>query len=212
VGLVTCPFCRELFTKGETKQCPACGLALTEMAKLPPSHEALQEDEDEFGIPRQPHLEPLPLLYLGRGRGALSILAVLGFIAFFSPWVDMTAPEIMVLSGADLARRSGWIWGAAVAWFVLLPMVVTRRSIDKMRGARVATAFLAAVPVVTTTILYLRPPHGRYVPLRFQWGWGLFACWGIGMVATALAIRFGGRIDDIRVKRGALVGRGETLH
>jgi hypothetical protein len=182
------------------------------MTKLPLSHDALAEDEDEFGIPRQPHLEPLPALYLVRGRGALSILAVLGLIAFFSPWVDMTAPEIDVLSGADLARRAGWIWGAGVAWFVLLPVVITRRSIDKMRGARVAAAFLSAVPVVTTSILFLRPPHGRHIPLRFQWGWGLVAFWAIGLVATALAVRVGGRIDDIQVKRGAVVGRGETLH
>ena len=138
--------------------------------------------------------------------------AVLGFAVFFAPWVNMTAPEIRLLSGADLARRSGWIWGACVGWFVLFPMTITRRSIDQMRGARVAAAFLSFIPVITVSILWLMPPHARYVPIRFDWGWGLYATWVLGLIATVAAVRFGGRIDDIKVGRGALAARGETLH
>jgi hypothetical protein len=200
-----------MFAQGEAEVCPACGLALTDMARLPPSHDAAAE-EDDFGIPVQPHLEPLPLAYMRRGKGILAAAAILGFVAFFAPWVNMTSPETHVLSGADLARRSGWIWGAAVGWFVLLPMVVTRRSIDQMRGARVAAAFLSAVPAVTTSILWLMPPHSRYVPIRFDWGWGLYANWLFGVLAVLVSIRFGGRIDDIRVSRGNLRKAGETLH
>jgi hypothetical protein len=208
--LIACPFCHELFARGEAKECPACGLLLTDVSKLPMSHDAMAEDD--FGIPRQPHLEPLSWFEVRRGRGILLLGAVLGFAAFFAPWVDMTSPEIQLLSGADLAKRIGWIWGAGVAWFVLLPMTITRRSIDQMRGARVAAAFLSAVPMVTTSILWLHPPHARYVTIRFVWGWGLYATWLLGLVATAVSIRFGGRVDDIKVSRGALAGRGETLH
>jgi hypothetical protein len=211
-NLIACPFCRELFAKGETDVCPSCGLKLTELARLPPSLDAAREDD--FGIPIQPHLEPLPLSYMRRGKGILLGAAVLGFVAFFAPWVNMTSPETHVLSGADLARRSGWIWGAAVGWFVLLPMVFTRRSIDQMRGARVAAAFLSAVPAVTTSILWLMPPHSRYIPIRFDWGFGLYADWFLGVMATVVATRFGGRIDDIEVSRGTLAGGKdrETLH
>jgi hypothetical protein len=99
-----------------------------------------------------------------------------------------------------------------VGWFVLLPTVVSRRSIDQMRGARVAAAFLSAVPLVTTSILWFLPPRGGRVPVRFEWGWGLYVTWAVGLVATAVAVRFGGRIDDIRVTRGGLAGKGETLH
>ncbi len=82
-----------------------------------------------------------------------------------------------------------------------------------MRGARVAAAFLAAIPVVTTAMLYMLPPQGRrYVPIRFEWGWGLYATWAIGVAALLVAIRFGGRIDDIKVSRGRVAGSGETLH
>jgi hypothetical protein len=173
------------------------------------SHDAMAEDD--FGIPIQPHLEPLPWFEVRRGRGVLLIGAVLGFIAFFGPWVNMSSPEIVLLSGADLAKRIGWIWGAGVAWFVLFPMTITRRSIDQMRGARVAAAFLSAVPVLTVSILWLRPPHARY-PIRFEWGWGFYATMIMGLIATFAAVRFGGRIDDIKVARGAVAGRGETLH
>jgi hypothetical protein len=210
--LVACPFCREMFEKGEAAACPACGLALTDLDKLPPSHDALAE-ADDFGIPRQPHLEPLPRWYMGRGKGLLIAASLLGLAAFFMPWIDMTAPEIRVLSGADLARgRIGWIWSAAVAWFVLLPMVASRPSIDKMRGARVAAAFLSAIPVVSTSILYLMPPHSRYVPLRYQFGFGFFATWVIGVVSILVSVRFGGKIDDIAVTRGRVAGSGEPLH
>jgi hypothetical protein len=208
--LIACPFCHELFARGEAQVCPACGLTLTDASKLPLSHDAMAEDD--FGIPIQPHLEALPWFEMRRGRGVLLAGAVLGFVAFFAPWVNMTSPEIHLLSGVDLAKRSGWIWGAAVAWFILFPMTLTRRSIDQMRGARVAAAFLSAIPVVTVSILWLRPPHTRYVPIRFEWGWGLYATMVLGLVATFAAVRFGGRIDDIKVARGAVAGRGETLH
>ena len=190
--------------------CPACGLTLTDLSKLPMSHDAMAEDD--FGIPMQPHLETLPWFEVRRGRGVLLAGAVLGFVAFFAPWVNMTSPEIHLLSGADLAKRSGWIWGAGVAWFILFPMTLTRRSIDQMRGARVAAAFLSAVPVLTVSILWLMPPHTRYVPIRFDWAWGLYATLILGLVATFAAVRFGGRIDDIKVARGVVAGRGETLH
>jgi hypothetical protein len=124
----------------------------------------------------------------------------------------MTSPETVALSGLMLAKRTGWIWGAAVGWFVLFPMAVTRRSIDQMRGARVAAAFLSAVPVITASILLLRPPHARFVPLRFEWGWGIYATMIFGLVATAVAVRLGGRVDDIRVDRGSSGGPRDMLH
>jgi hypothetical protein len=184
--------------------CPACGLGLMDLSKLPLSRDALAEEaaQDPYGVPQRPELEPLAWHFWQRGRGALVAVAVLGLVAFFGPWVDMTSPEIQELSGFLLAKRTGWIWGAAVGWFVLLPTVITRRSIDQMRGARVAAAFLTAVPLVTAAILLLRPPHARHVPVRFDWGWGIYATFVLGLLGTAVSIRFGGRVDDITVSRG----------
>jgi hypothetical protein len=146
-----------------------------------------------------------------RGKGILVLGAFFGLLVFFAPWVAMTVPEVRLLSGAELARRTGWIWAAAAAWFVLLPMAFTRRTIDKMRGARVAAAFLSAVPVLTCSILWLVPPRARYVPIRFEWAWGLYATWIVGAVAVATSIRFGGKVDG-----GSLpdlpTGEERTLH
>src|SRR5437899_1351191 len=58
----------------------------------------------------------------------------------------------------------------------------------------------------------LMPPHARYVPIRVDWGWGFHATWVLGLLATAAAVRLGGRIDDIKVDRGRVTGSGETLH
>jgi hypothetical protein len=204
VALLACPFCREMFEPNERKACPVCGMSLVAMEKLPLSDDALSED----GVPRQPEWEPLPFAYLGRSRGALALLAVAGLATFFVPWVHVTLPDIVDFSGFDLARRLGWSWGAGVGWFVLVPIVLTRRSVMKMRGARVAAAFLAAVPGLTAAILLSRSPHGaNHVPLQFTWGWGIFATLALSAVAVGFALFFGGRVDVIPLRRGTSAGQ-----
>jgi hypothetical protein len=208
--LIACPFCHELFVKGEVTECRACGLPLTDLSKLPMSHDAMAEED--FGLPTPPHLKPLSWLDMRRGKGTLVIVAALGLVTFFGPWVDMTSPETRLILGFELARRSGWIWGAGVAWFVLLPMALTRRSIDKLRGARVAAAFLSAVPVVTCSILWFLPPHSRFVPLRFEWAWGFYSTWVLGVVALVTAIRLGGKWAEMEGAPAAPPPEPRTLH
>lgn len=192
--LLACPFCRDIFAPGEVSQCPSCGLAPTDLEKLPPSHEA--QGDDDFGIPRDPSLDPLPTLSMAHGRGWLLALCLLGLAVFFLPWVNMTAPELQTLTGADLAKRGGWVWSAAVAWFVLLPLVLTRRSVDKMRGARVASASLSAIPAMVAAILMLFPPKSKLIPLAFTWGIGVYASLALGLLGVALSLRFGGRVKN----------------
>src|SRR5688572_31075404 len=67
------------------------------------------------------------------------------YTTLFRSWVVLRIPEELTLSGFDLARgRAGWLWGGAVAWFILLPLVWTRRSIAKMRGVRIICCLFAA--------------------------------------------------------------------
>jgi hypothetical protein len=205
--LLACPFCREIFDRREEKSCSVCGVPLVALDRLPPSSEVLAED----GVPEAPEYQPLPPTYLGRGRGPLAALAILGMVAFLLPWVCVTLPDIVSYSGLDLAKRLGWAWGAGVAWVVLAPTVVSRRSIMKMRGARLAAAFLAAVPGATVLVLVLRPPHGSHgVPLRFTYGPGLYATAALSVVAIAIGLVLGGRVDDIEVNRGT--SKGQMLH
>jgi hypothetical protein len=206
VPLVACPFCREMFEHGEETKCPVCGMSLVAFEKLPPSHDAASED----GVPTVPEHEELPFRYWKRGRGALVVLALVGLVLFMLPWIHVTVPDDRVLTGWSLARRLGWSWGAGVAWFVLVPIALTRRTIVKMRGARVAAAALAAFPGMTCAILWARPPHAAYFDIRFDFQWPFWATLALSLVAVFFAVRFGGRVDDIAVRRGT--SQGQTVH
>jgi len=197
--LLACPFCRQLFPSGEVEACPECGIALKPLAKLPPSHDALAEDPPEV-IP--PHMVTLPWTYAGRGRGLLAGLAALGLAAFFAPWVQERAPDLLAYSGFDLGLRIRWIWAAGIAYLVLIPLVLSRRSVHAMRGARVAVAFLAGVVIMTVAVRLLFVPTGSMLrPVRFEWGWGLYVCGAIAVAIVAFATRFGGKLDDLPVPK-----------
>ena len=191
--LLACPFCRQLFPSGEATACPECGIGLKPLAKLPPSHDALAEDPPE-AVP--PHLEALPWTFLGRGRGLLAALGLLGLVAFFGPWVEERAPDLLSYSGFDLGIRLRWIWASGIAYLVMVPLVLSRRTVQAMRGARVAVAFLAGVVIVTVIVRLVFVPSGSALrPVRYEWGWGLYACGVIAALALAAALRFGGGLD-----------------
>ncbi len=207
VGLFACPFCHEMFSEKESERCPVCGVRLIAFEKLPPSTEALAED----GIPAAPELDPLPATYLGRGKGTIAVLAVLGLLFFFLPWLHETMPDVRDYTGFMLARRLVWTWGAGVAWTVLLATVLSRRSIAEMRGARFAASMLAVIPALTTLLLVFFPPQpGRWITLKFTYGWPLWATLGVSVAALVAALRLGGRVNDLRLKRGT--SAGQTLH
>jgi hypothetical protein len=208
VGLLACPFCREMFEEGEAKTCPVCGMELAKLHKLPPSIDALH---DEAGVPTAPEVELLPRTYLGRSKGPIALLALAGLAFFFLPWVRLTMPYIDAKSAFDLAHeRIGWLWGICAAWVVLIPTVLSRRSILQMRGARVAAAFLSAIPTVAISVLLAKPPRGGIIPVRYTWDWPMWATLAVSLLAIAFSIRLGGSVSDIRVKRGS--SKGQAVH
>lgn len=196
--LLACPFCRELYSADETRRCPECDVSLQPMDELPPSLEQLHQEALEGEI-TPPEDRRLPFGYLGRSRGALLILAVLGLVSFFLPWVIMRKPEIGTYSAFDLARgRAGWLWGGAVAWFVMIPLVATRRTINRMRGVRIITVLFAAMTLGEVAMLVSLPPRSsRFVPVDFSWGWGLYLSGIIATLGVIFAARFGGKLSDM---------------
>jgi hypothetical protein len=197
-----------MFELGEAPACPECGLKLEALSKLPPSYDAIEEDP--FG-PLPPHMETLPWTYAGRGRALLVGIALLGLLAFFAPWVRETAPDLRELSGFEFARKLGWMWAPAVAWFVMIPLVVSRRSIYEMRGARVAVGFLAGMVITTIAVRLLFTPEPSLLrPIRFEWAWGLYVSAALGLFALAATFFFGGPLNDLPTKQPR---RGdETVH
>jgi len=210
-GLVACPFCREMFASGEHPACPVCGMQLVATHKLPKT----QAELDEEAARTPPDEAVLPWTDAGRGRAALVALAAAGLVAFLLPWVRETAPENQVLSGLDMARRIGWSWAPAVAWFVMIPLVASRRSVVRMRGARVAVGFLAAIALSTVIIRVMFTPQSTYLrTVRFTWGEGMWLNAAIAVVAIAFAIRFGGSLESAHSLPTAKVKRSakDTLH
>jgi hypothetical protein len=193
--LVACPFCRQMFENTEASACPDCGIGLKDLTKLPPSYDA----QIEYPVvPTPPHMETLSWAYAGRNRGLLLALSLVGFALFFVPWVHEAAPELRDLSGFGLARLRGFFWAPAVAWFVLFPLVLTRRSVFKMRGSRIAVGFLAGTVLVTVGLLLLRPPQGgHFRPVHIEWQWGIFAAGAVALAAILASFGFGGRLDDL---------------
>jgi hypothetical protein len=190
VALLACPFCREMHSASEfsargPKMCPVCNMELEPLAKLPLSHDAAALDP----TPNLPEREVLPITYLGRGKGVLLALALVGLFLFFQPWIAVTLPEEKYLLGFHLARKQGWPWAAFTGWFVLLPTVLSRRSVVKMQGARVACAFLSLMPFATA-LMFLIKRQGKIalLTIRFEYTWAVWATLVCGLVGVLVSL------------------------
>ncbi|MET0791077.1 MAG: zinc ribbon domain-containing protein [Polyangiaceae bacterium] len=218
--LLACPFCRSLFPSAEARQCPECGVKLVPMENLPESLD-VAADEHEAGEIVLPEQRPLPWNYFGRNRGALLLVALIGLGLFFAPWVELRMPEESVRSGFDLARgRAGWLWGGAAGWLVTLPLVWTRRTIQRLRGVRLVTALFAAMTLIEAGMLLSTPPQtSHHVPLELVWRWGIYASLVNALLGILTAARLGGDLQhlprivtDIASPNPRETSSGETLH
>jgi hypothetical protein len=195
VSLVACPFCRELFEKAEAKACPICGLALKAMETLPLSHDAANE---EF-VATLPEQEVLKALYLGRARGPLALIGSLGVLLFFLPWIHIEHPHTTLISGFMLARILLWPGTALAAWMVLVPTVLSRRTIINMRRARIPAAFLASIPISTVLLIALHKQKIALYTLTYSYTWAFWGTLGLSVAGFILALRFGGSLDEIEM-------------
>lgn len=192
--LLACPFCRELFERTEADHCPQCEIPLQPLHRLPPSPEAALEQAIRWERTRA---EDAPLAWrdFRRGRGLLLGLALASLLVFaLAPWVNLSSPHAMQRSGLSLARGPlGFLWGGAVAWFVSLALVLSRRTIAQMRGVRaILMAFAAMTASEVAVLLWMSPTSSRHVYVAYVWQWGLYAALGLSLVGVLVAARFGG--------------------
>ncbi|MCH2107693.1 MAG: hypothetical protein MK135_00045 [Polyangiaceae bacterium] len=197
--LLACPFCRELYSRGEAEVCPGCELRLVPLHRLPPSYQAEQEDHLE-GTQDAPYDRNLGWRWLGRGRGPLLFLSSCGLLLFFCPWASFLRPDPLDLSGFDMAKTfAPWLFGGAIGWFLLIPLLLTRTTIRRLRGLRVIASLFSALTLGEVLLLAQRPPSGsRYFSYGFEYEWAFWLSGFISAVALYFSFRLGGSIEDLR--------------
>jgi hypothetical protein len=211
--IFACPFCREMWSDDEgVTHCPDCDVDLLPLHELPPSAETVLEREAELAqVPEE--WRKRSLFDLRRGRGGLLLLAMLGLFGFFQPWFVLRKPDELVLSGFLIARHfAGWVWAGAIGWFILIPLVLSRRSIVTMRGVRAVCALFASLTAGEILVLANVSPTSKvHVPIEFGWAWGLFFSASVSIIGTIVALGFGGslpqRIDESDVGQVPTKGR-----
>lgn len=197
-SLLCCPFCRELYTKDDAvERCLDCGVDLVPFHEVTPSPESQLEQES---VVEHTPLEWRQLAFwdLRRGRGLLLALAFLGLASYALPWFSQSMPETRVLTGYQLARHHvGWLWGGAVGWFILIPLVFTRRSIAAMRGVRMISAVFAAL-TATEVLVFVNVTASRQnqVIVQFAWEWGIWVSCFVSALGTCVAAALGGPIPE----------------
>jgi hypothetical protein len=136
-------------------------------------------------------------------------------VGFFMPWVELTFPERELRSGFDLARgRVGWLWGGAVGWFLVVPLVLSRRTIAAMRGVRPIIALFCGLTLGEVLMLVLVPPTApQAVPMTFEWALGFYLSGATSAVGAVTAIFFGGSLPPLPGSpQPAESSASETLH
>lgn len=193
-ALLACPFCRQLFPRAEAKSCPDCDLPLIALEKLPPS------PREELDLPDSSPDGRFGAWFLGRGRGGLVGLSLVGGWLFTQPWVRLSGVETAVLSAYDLARTGvTWLFGGAVAWFLLVPLVLSRRSVSELRSIRIPVVTGALMTSVEALMLLLVPPSPHpLLSTEIDYAWGLHAALFHSLLTAAVATRLGGSLEDLR--------------
>jgi hypothetical protein len=189
--------------------CPDCDVDLVPLHALPPSAETVLEREAELEqVPEE--FRRRGLFDLGRGRGLLILLALLGLFGFFQPWFVLRKPDEVVLNGFRIARHfAGWVWGGAIGWFILIPLVFTRRTIAGMRGVRGVCVFFTSLSLAEILVLANVSPTSKvHVPIEFGWCWGLFFSAVVSVLGAIVSFNFGGPLPR---RKGQQEHRNESV-
>jgi hypothetical protein len=182
-----------MFEQGEVESCPDCDIPLVPVHRLPPSQESV-EAEAVAWEQNAPEDAVQPWHDLKHGRGAFIALGLCSLASFWlAPWLSISSPYEELRTGHALAAgRLGWLWGGAVAWFVGIALIASRRTIHQLQGVRVIATLFAAMTAAEIGILMLRSPTAsRLVQFDYEWGWGLYLSLCLSLAGIVTGMRLG---------------------
>ena len=197
-GLLCCPFCRELFTEDDAvTRCSDCDVELVPLHVLAPSAES-QLELEALAEQTPPVLQSRPLWNMRRSKGLLLLCALFGLASYALPWFSQTSPETRILTGYELARHHvGWLWGGAIGWFILVPLVFTRRSIAALRGVRMIAAVFASMTALEILVFVnMTASRQTQVLVQFAWEWGIWVSSFVSAIGTCAAVTLGGSLPE----------------
>lgn len=135
MAVLFCPFCRESFDDAEV--CPEHGLQLVAFLALAPY--APPEDEDSYLSWADPRY----------GRAWLALGALILAVAFVLPFAKTSGGLVADSSLYSLAtHRAKTLWMVPACSFALFAILLRNRTRKRLRAARMAVVWLAAMPAV----------------------------------------------------------------
>jgi hypothetical protein len=180
--LLFCPFCRECFEgpfEGGVARCPEHDLALVEFDHLPKTAEDLAAE-----IPRD---DQDVSAFDGRfGRGLVAIGAGGFLVSFSMTFVDIVAGgTVRGFSGFEAASgRAPNLWTVPFVAALLIAILSRRRSLARMRSARLSVLLLGFAPLFAIGYSYLHVLEGAAHASAMQ------VSPGAGVWAAAIATLF----------------------
>jgi hypothetical protein len=200
--ILFCPFCRECFEgpfEGGVARCPEHDLALVAFEKLPRNAEDLAAE-----IPRD---DQEVSVFDGRfGRGIVLGGAIAFIASFAMTFVDISvAGDARGFSGFEAASgRAPNLWTVPFVATLLIAILSRRRSLAKMRSARLSVLLLGLAPLFAVGYSYFRVLEGAAAQTARAGTHAMSVSPGLGVwvaAAATLVVVYGSRrlgVVDVR--------------
>jgi hypothetical protein len=187
--ILFCPFCRECF-EGETR-CPEHDLALVPFEQLPKTVEDLaaelpRDDED---------VQPFDFRF---GRGVVAAGAVLFLVSFALTFVAIDVQGSATgFTGFEAASgRAPNLWTVPFVGVLLIAILARRRSLAKMRSARLSILLLGLAPLFAIGYSYYNVLEGAARESARAGAHAMAVSPGLGVLVAAVGtclVTFGAR-------------------
>ena len=135
-ALLGCPFCREMFPSEEEALCPVCGVDCSRSSSSLPRTRPGSPPPSSWPPPRR-STGPFPGPTPGAAAPPSSCCRSSAWSPFSDPQLSSRG-RISTSSPVSSSRATAPVrfWGGAVGWFILFPLIATRRTIFQLRGVR----------------------------------------------------------------------------